>query len=210
MSGNITSRTNWTRSLTIVTLIAIAGAVIGCLASGRPVETNRFYLTSSAGPVLFDHGTHADDADSCAVCHHDLYSAALATDCAECHDDGYEPDDVSHTRLKEIHSQDCTTCHEQAAGDEQATSCRACHTSGSQSDALPDSCNRCHDDDITADLLEHDEYLEIEEHSCLSCHSPSSASETYHTSCTSCHLENGPDRFSAADGGVACGACHLL
>jgi len=210
MSGNLRKRRNWIRSLTIVAIVAGAGAVLGSLAPQEPVTTERLYLQSSAGSVLFDHGKHSSDAESCAVCHHDLYGAEPVTACIECHDEGFSADDISHTRLKEIHSRDCSTCHEQSREDDQATSCRECHSTTQDSDTRTVSCTECHDDDsYSPEIMEHDEYLEIDDHSCLGCHAPSTVSEVFHTNCSNCHLETAPDRFATDGGEVSCGACHL-
>lgn len=209
MSGNNRNRRNWTRSLTVVSLIAAAGAVIGCLATGGAVNADRVYLQNTAGAVLFDHGKHGSLSESCAECHHTLYGASQATACDECHNDGFSADDISHVRLKEIHNRECSTCHEQSIDNEQAVSCRKCHPAMQQSDTRTNSCTECHDDSYSPDMMEHDEFLDIADHSCLGCHSPGSVSEVYHTNCSHCHLETAPDRFAKAGGEVACGACHL-
>ncbi len=167
MSGNIRNRRNWTRSLTVVTLVAVVGTIIGCLADDGAVQTDRIYLQNTAGAVLFDHGEHSNSADSCVTCHHNL------------------------------------------RGDEQAASCRECHPGTQQSEKQTLSCTECHDDSFTPDMMEHEEYLEIDDHSCLGCHAPQSVSQVYHTNCSNCHLENAPDRFTKTGGDVACGACHL-
>lgn len=208
MSGNVRDRRNWTRSLTIVMIVAITGAVIGCLADGKKAETNRIFLKSTAGAVLFDHGKHGQSADSCIQCHHDLYSAAQATACIACHDEGVSPDDFDHANLKEIHSNDCFRCHQPKA-DAKAASCRECHPGTQPSQTVTASCNECHDDSFTPEMLTHDEYLDVEDHTCLGCHAPRSVSEAYHTNCTSCHLEKSPARFAGTDGKAVCGACHL-
>lgn len=208
MSGNIQGRRNWTLSMTVALLVAVAAAVIGCMTRNDEVVTDRLYLKSTAGNVLFDHGTHSDTTDSCAACHHDLYGAAQAVSCENCHDD-VEPADFEHAELKEFHTQDCATCHEQTADEDQATSCRNCHPGFQESEARTVSCNDCHDDDYEPEIMEHDEYLEIDDHSCLGCHTPGSISEAFHASCTNCHLEAAPDRFAHADGSVMCSGCHL-
>lgn len=209
MSGNIQNRRNWTRSLTIILLVAVIGAVIGCLANTKTVTTDRVYLRSTAGAVLFDHGEHASSADSCATCHHDLYASELATSCEECHDDEFTPNDVSHAEMKEIHNRDCTTCHEQVTPNDQAASCRECHPGMQPEEKNTLNCTECHDDDYTPDMMTHDEYLEVSDHACLGCHAPQSVSEVYHTNCSSCHLDTNPDRFTDAGGELLCGACHL-
>jgi len=211
MNGNLGQRRNWTRSLTIVIAIAFAGAVIGCLADNRTTQTDRIYLRNSAGAVLFDHGKHGTTAESCATCHHPLYSAAQATACTECHTEsaGHTPADVSHEGLKTIHSRDCSVCHEQVQDSSKATSCRDCHTATQPGEELTKKCSECHDDGFTPDMLTHDEYQEIEDHSCLGCHSPRTFSEANHTNCTGCHLKSAPERFAKPDGTAVCGACHL-
>jgi hypothetical protein len=209
MSGNIRNRRNWTRSMTVVMLVALIGALIGCLADKDQKKTDRIYLQNSAGAVLFDHEKHKNSAQSCAQCHHDLYTAAQATSCEECHDDGFVADDFNHDDLKEIHSLDCAKCHQQNDDNHQATSCRECHPATQKSDKSANNCAECHDDSYSPEIMEHDEYTEIDEHSCLSCHSPRAVSEVFHTNCTNCHLQTLPDRFAKAGGDVSCGACHL-
>lgn len=210
MSGNNQNRKNWTKGLTILSLVVIVGAVIGCLANSKEVTTDRVYLRNSGGSVLFDHGKHSQAAESCAQCHHDLYSAAQATSCEECHDEGVVAEDFSHARLKEAHNRDCARCHEEIAEEKKPASCRECHPGMQPSETNTNSCLECHDDDsYTPDMLEHDEYLEVEDHSCLGCHTPQAVSQVYHLNCTSCHLETLPERFTTSGGDVSCGACHL-
>lgn len=168
MSGNIQKRRNWSRSLTMVILLAAAAAIVGSLTDNGAVATDRVYLQASAGAVLFDHGEHSTVADSCVVCHHNVTE------------------------------------------DDDPESCRECHRTSPQSDVHTVSCTECHDDEsYTPDLMEHDEYLEIEDHACMECHSPRSLSQVYHINCTNCHLENAPERFADDGGAVTCGACHL-
>jgi hypothetical protein len=210
MSGNLPDRRNWTRSLTVVVVVAVAAVIGGYLIDSNAVETDRKYLRATAGPVLFDHGAHQSEyVASCATCHHPLFAAAQAVSCADCHDDGRDKDDLDHDSLKELHNQDCSQCHEQQAGDEQASSCRQCHPTLQQEEADTVGCASCHDDSYTPEIMSHDEYLEIEEHSCLGCHAPRSLADAYHTTCSNCHLDTSPERFAQADGEVSCGACHL-
>lgn len=209
MSGKPRGRRNWTLSLTIALCVAAAAAVVGGMTGSEAVETDRLYLRSTAGNVLFDHGKHNQTVESCAACHHDLYGAEQATPCAECHDDEIDPAEFEHAELKEFHGRDCATCHEQTADSDQAVSCRSCHPGIQESEGRTVGCTECHDDDFEPDMMEHDEYLEIEDHSCLGCHTPGSVSESFHTNCTSCHLEEAPDRFVNADETVKCSACHL-
>jgi len=208
MSGNPRDRRNWTLSMTFALLVAAGIAVLGVLVGEKSVATSRYYLTNSAGNVLFDHGAHSEAADSCATCHHTLYGAAQAISCEECHDD-YEPEDFEHAELNEFHGQDCSNCHEQVNDDDQAASCRDCHLSVQESETQAISCSECHDDDYQPDMMDHDEYLEIEDHSCLGCHAPRALAETYHASCSDCHLEEAPGRFALSDGSADCSGCHL-
>ena len=209
MNGDIRNRRNWTRSLTIVMLVAAIGALIGCLADKGEKRTDRVYLQNSAGAVLFDHEKHKNSTDSCAQCHHDLYSAVQAVSCEDCHDAGFTADEYSHAELKDFHNLDCAKCHEQEDDNAQAVSCRECHPIARTSDTLTMSCTECHDESYSKEMMAHDEYTEIDEHSCLGCHAPKSVSDAYHTNCTSCHLETVPTRFTTAGGEVSCGACHL-
>lgn len=209
MSGNIRDRRNWTRSLTIVMIVAVVAIVIGCMVDADSGKTNRLYLKSSAGAVLFDHEKHSQDAESCSLCHHDLYGAEQVVTCVECHEEEVDASEFDHSELKDIHSRDCSTCHEQSVEDDQAVSCRTCHPGVQENDKNTVGCIECHDDSYSPDMMQHDEYMEMEEHTCLGCHAPKSVSEAYHTNCSHCHLKNAPERFSSADGKVQCGACHL-
>lgn len=209
MSGSNQNRKNWTKSLTIVMLVAVVGAVIGCMGKTDETKTDRVYLRSSAGSVLFDHGQHSQTEESCAKCHHDLYSAAQATSCADCHDEGFEAEEFDHAQLKEAHNRDCSKCHEETGTDIKPISCRECHPGMQPAEKNTNSCQECHDDDFTPDMMQHDEYLEVEDHTCLGCHTPQSVSQVYHLNCTNCHLETLPDRFANKGGDVSCGACHL-
>lgn len=210
MSGNTQNRRNWTKGLTIVLLVAVAGAVIGSMGNGKETTTDRAYFRNSAGAVLFDHGEHKSSAESCAQCHHELYSAAQATSCDDCHDEGFTAEDVDHATLKEAHSRDCSKCHEESGEGIEPGSCRECHPGAQPSDTQTVSCQECHDDDsYEPAMMGHDEYLEVEDHTCLGCHAPQTVSQVYHTNCTNCHLETVPDRFTINGGDVSCGACHL-
>ncbi len=208
MNGNSQKRRNWTYSLTIVVLVAAAAAILGYIIAPPIGKADRAYLVSSAGNVLFDHGKHSEKAESCAQCHHNLYDSTFAVSCSDCHDDDMDADDFEHTELKSFHERDCSKCHEQVENNTQATSCRECHLTQKDSNEQPISCSDCHED-YTPDIMEHDEYLEIEDHSCLTCHTPTIVSEAYHTNCTRCHLEYAPKRFADNDGKTVCGACHL-
>ena len=210
MSGNHPPRRNWTRSLTIVSLLAIGAAAIGILSSNKQdaAATERVYIRNSAGAVLFDHAKHSESAESCAVCHHPLYSAEQATSCADCHDEGVSAEDVDHETLKENHGRNCATCHE-AAEPVEVLNCRSCHETTAPAEPVAKSCSDCHDDGHEPGIVSHDEYLEVDDHSCLGCHTPQTISQTYHAQCISCHQETGAERFVTAEGEVSCGSCHL-
>jgi hypothetical protein len=209
MSGDIQERRNWTGSLTIVVVVAVAAAIIGSLVGVEAEKTERLYFKNTAGAVLFDHESHSQAAASCAACHHELYSSALSTECKSCHGEGFDPEDFKHSELKEIHNRDCGQCHQVRDEEVHGTSCRECHPGAQQTETTTLSCTACHDDDYSPEMLSHDEYLEIEDHSCLGCHQPQSVSTVYHTNCSHCHLETSPEKFAQADGEVRCGACHL-
>lgn len=195
--------------MTAAVLVAAAAAVIGGMAGAGNEETDRVYLRSTAGSVLFDHGKHSETAESCAVCHHDLLAGEQFVSCQECHGDDIDPAEFAHADLKEYHGGDCLKCHEQAAGDDQAQTCRECHPGTQENEEKTVGCTECHDDGFTPDMMGHDEYLEVEDHSCLGCHQPGSVSEAYHANCTACHMETSPKRFADPEGGVVCAACHL-
>jgi hypothetical protein len=208
MSGSNSRRRNWTVSITGALLVAIIAALIGFMKDDTSTATDRYYLRNTAGNVLFDHGRHSEDADACAACHHSLFGAEVAIGCEECHD-SFAVEDFEHGELSEFHGWDCATCHEQAEDDDQAASCRSCHPANQQSESRLIDCEECHDEGYEADMMTHDEYLEIDDHSCLGCHVPGSIAEVYHQSCTPCHLEAAYERFTRADGSVNCGGCHL-
>lgn len=209
MNGNFRDRRNWTRSLTMVVIVAVVAVVIGCMVDKKADKTDRFYLKSAAGAVLFDHEKHSQATESCAQCHHDLYGAEQAILCAECHDEELDSNEFDHSELKEIHNRNCSKCHDVIAEEDQIVSCRTCHPGLQEGEQNTVSCTECHDDGYSPDMMQHDEYMEMEEHSCLGCHTPKSVSEAYHTNCSHCHLETSPERFTQAGGDVNCGACHL-
>ena len=209
MSGNWRNRPNWTLSMTVVVLAALAAAFVGSVTTEEPAAAERFYLRNSAGSVLFDHDKHQETVDSCAACHHDLLGSGAGISCAECHGDDVDPADFEHAELKEYHEANCLNCHEQEKEDTEALSCRSCHPAVQENEPGFNGCSDCHDDGYEPDMLEHQEYLEIEDHSCLGCHTPESTSEAYHAGCFSCHIEESPERFLNQDSTVNCGGCHL-
>lgn len=208
MSGNHRGRRNWTHSMTVAVLVAAAAAVVGYMSGDAAGKADRKYLQSTAGSVLFDHGGHNEAVEACVQCHHDLLGSAVATSCDECHDEDVEADDYEHAELKEIHGRQCSQCHEQVKEDDKAVSCRSCHPGIQEESVRTVACSECHED-YTQDMMEHQEYQEVEDHSCVGCHAPASLSEAYHVNCTACHLESSPERFADPKGEVICGACHL-
>ncbi|TKB27539.1 hypothetical protein FCL47_05225 [Desulfopila sp. IMCC35006] len=103
----------------------------------------------------------------------------------------------------------CVTCHHNIKTENEAGSCRECHPGVQASETKTLACITCHDDSYTSDMMEHEEYLEIEDHSCLGCHTPISVSSAYHKNCSDCHLKNSPEKFTTANGELLCAACHL-
>ncbi len=101
----------------------------------------------------------------------------------------------------------CIDCHHDLAG------------------PIVNACTDCHDDDsYTPDLVDHEELLEIEDHSCDGCHEIADDDQArscrachggpdlagiYHDHCNACHLEADAARFAADDGAARCSACHL-
>ena len=209
MSGSFRDRRTWTRSLTVATGVAAIATVAGFLVDAGSSTTERHYLRTMAGNVLFDHGGHRAGSALCVDCHHELWSAEQAMDCNDCHGEGYAADDFDHADVKELHGRDCSLCHVQSEESEAAASCRACHPGTQSSEVVTSSCDDCHDDGYTAEMFGHDDYMEFDGHACLGCHAPRSVSDAYHLSCSHCHLETRPERFSDTNGGVACAACHL-
>ena len=208
MNGNNRKRKNWTLSLSIAVGVALAAAVIGCMGGQPTGQADRIYLSATAGSVLFDHGTHQENADSCVSCHHDLLSAELTSTCADCHDDDRTSDNFEHAELKEFHERNCVTCHE-STNDREPVSCRDCHNKAQASEIRTVTCQECHDDSFGPAIMSHDEYQEIEDHSCVGCHNPATVSEVYHTNCTGCHTVNAPERFLDESGAPVCASCHL-
>lgn len=82
--------------------------------------------------------------------------------------------------------------------------CVACHHALVRSDAY--ACSDCHDDpDYTHGVFDHDELLEIEDHTCDGCHEPEP--DTAAVGCRTCHpaVADAPD--AAADP-ADCQQCH--
>jgi hypothetical protein len=196
--------------------ILFAGLCISCLIVGSaigyfyrpPTNSSRFYLDNTGGAVLFDHGFHTKQVESCAECHHDLFMVDEMTMCTECHDEQMLAEEFTHQELIEIESHECSSCHT-VNNERKEQSCRACHPQLQQETTTLVSCSECHDDEYTSELLTHDEMQELDGHSCDGCHHPQSLSDSYHRQCNSCHLRENAQLFSASDGQARCSACHL-
>lgn len=209
MNGNNKGRRNWTFSMTIAVAVAGAAAVIGCLtAEPERGNADRAYFKNTAGSVLFDHGKHGQIVE-CATCHHELLSGRQSTECTDCHDEGVAADDFEHSELKQFHNRDCLRCHELVADQNPTSSCRDCHSATQENEQRTVNCRECHDDGFSPEIMAHDEYLEIEDHTCLGCHNPDSISGAYHINCTGCHLAISPEKFADNNGAAQCSACHL-
>lgn len=129
------------RALQTLTLVGLVLGVIGFLQGAPESRGKRFYLRSEGGAVLFEHTRHADRADACVVCHHDL--AGEVCSCLDCHEDpDYTPDSEDHEDLVEYHERACDSCHEIAGADE-AVSCRECHDDD-LAEAYHAQCSACH------------------------------------------------------------------
>jgi len=131
------------RFLLVVGNVALAVGVYGYLSAEPGPDAGRVFLTSNAGPVLFTHADHADRAEACVACHHDL-AVDLVASCDDCHDEGeMEPDMVEHADLQAIDGHECDGCHE-IAPDEDAEGCRECHEAAEIADVYHGQCNGCH------------------------------------------------------------------
>ncbi|THB70015.1 MAG: hypothetical protein D6B25_20680 [Desulfobulbaceae bacterium] len=209
MNGNVPGRQNWTRSLTVLLLIAAVATIAGYLMHVEADAKGRFYLTSSAGSVLFDHTEHSQILDSCAQCHHEQYSAEFIFGCIDCHDDDLSPETFAHEELITLHDRSCDKCHPSNAEQTSPSSCRQCHPAVQAEEKQSPVCLECHDEDYTPGMVSHDELVEIEAHQCGDCHASRSISEAYHSNCIPCHLKSAPQKFAQEDGTIVCGTCHL-
>jgi len=207
MNGKVGSQS---RSLLLVIVAVGAGlvGVAGYWSTNEPLDTDRYYMHSSAGAVMFEHRTHADASDGCESCHHDMFLSESRQACDDCHGGDFTAGDFDHDELKAIEAHTCGTCH-QIDGSAQAQSCRKCHPAAQEAEQVIVACIKCHDDDYTPDLLTHDEMQEMHVPGCESCHNCRSISEVYHEQCNRCHLAEDSERFAAGDGSVRCEMCHL-
>ncbi len=194
--------------LIVLALGAALVGVAGYWVESEPANTDRYYLESSGGAVVFEHQAHVDVTDGCERCHHDLLSSDSRYACNECHGEDVVADDFDHDDLKAIEAHTCGTCH-QVSEPAQPQNCRECHPSAQEEDQLAVACVQCHGDDYTTDLLTHDDMQEVHDQSCTGCHNARSISAVYHEQCTRCHLIEKRELFATGEGSVRCERCHL-
>jgi hypothetical protein len=128
-------------TLGLFTAVCAAAAVVGYVAGEPDAGTDRFYLRSDGGAVLFEHARHVEQGADCVACHHELAGEVVA--CAECHDDpDYVPGLAAHAELLEHHERACAECHEVAPA-EDVVSCRECHED-EMSAVYHAGCSGCH------------------------------------------------------------------
>ncbi len=194
--------------LIVVAVVAAAVAAGGYLRGAPPPTTDRIYLRSIGGAVVFGHAEHQARVASCLPCHHELILGDPIA-CATCHDADVTFDLASHDELVQIDGHTCDGCHASADAT-GARNCRACHASEVEGATSVHACSDCHDDATYGPAtLPHASLVTIEGHSCDGCHTPRALAEAYHATCNGCHLRAAPQRFAAADGGATCAACHL-
>ncbi|HUV29711.1 MAG TPA: cytochrome c3 family protein [Acidobacteriota bacterium] len=193
--------------LIILTVVAAVAAVGGYWVGEESSDTSRFFLSSSGGDVVFEHGAHTEMAAGCESCHHDLLLADSRQPCSTCHGDDVAAEDFDHDDLKTISAHSCETCHE-VNDQAEAGSCRSCHPSAQDAEPQTVACGQCHDG-YSADLMTHDEMQEIEGHACEGCHVIEAVSTVYHRQCEGCHLAESPEKFATETGESQCQSCHL-
>lgn len=112
----------------VLLLIGVVG--YAALPEKSPPEPVRIVYPVTAGNVLFDHKTHADETGyglSCGDCHHTLAEDeyADAQSCTECHDP-VEGDEEVPKRADAFHRQ-CAGCHEDYEAGPAQKQCALCH-----------------------------------------------------------------------------------
>lgn len=198
-----------TITLIILTIVCFLVGSATYYFEESPQNTDRYYIDNSGGAVLFEHGVHGDQSESCADCHHPLFSVTDMTSCSECHDEDVLAEDFSHKEMIEIEDHNCSFCHP-VNEDVQPQSCGSCHPKLQEESEAVINCMECHDDSYTADLLTHDEMQEIEDHTCEGCHNAKSLSDSYHKQCNGCHAKENEELFIDSEGKTKCSACHLI
>lgn len=194
--------------LILLTVLAFIVGFMGYLSTAESSSGNRFFMHNKGGDVLFEHSQHQQTVENCAGCHHEILSADERVECNECHDD-MEAEYFTHADLKQVESHQCVTCHK-IDETRNPQNCKACHAKNQDEETKGVDCLKCHDDpEYNADLLNHDEFCEIEGHECTGCHNPQSSEGVYHQQCNDCHRLENENYFFEPDGSVRCQACHL-
>lgn len=194
-------------AILLFAVIMFAIAAAGYFSDTTSSTPDHYFIKNAGGDVLLKHRDHAKDLQ-CADCHHDLLSSDDRTACFECHGDDVDAADFEHAELLEVEDHRCTTCHNSLA-DKTPVNCRTCHEQEVKGTTSTAGCAECHDEDVTPDLLTHDEMIAVEAHGCYDCHSVMSVSDAYHQQCSGCHIKSGQARFVNADGNARCEICHL-
>ncbi len=195
-------------SLYSLTLVAYLIGIAGFFYQDALESSDRFYLRSTAGDILFEHKKHIKTTENCADCHHNIIFSDERTSCSECHDDDFSEEDFIHTELKDIEEHTCTGCH-RTDESKKPENCRFCHSNGEDFESSDIKCIECHDSNYTPELLTHDEMQDIEGHQCTGCHQPKNISDIYHSQCNTCHKKNNQDIFFDSEGKISCNRCHL-
>lgn len=152
------------RFLVVLAVLALAVGIYGYLGATPTAQSGRVYLTNNGGPVLFTHAAHAEQADGCIDCHHDL-AVDLVASCDDCHDEGeMDADMLEHADLQSIEDHSCDGCHE-IAPDEDAAGCRECHETAEIAHIYHQQCNGCHLDQAQARFATDDAQVR-----CEACH----------------------------------------
>ena len=200
-------------SLMLLFLIASILAVTGYQQVPQTDSEKRLYFQNSGGPVLFDHEQHADRAEGCENCHHQLYSADVYAECVECHDDDFSVDDFSHTELLEIEDHECAYCHD-IHDEREPQNCRQCHSQALLEPVIENNCVNCHDfqrgdDEWEEANISHEQMLEAHENDCTNCHAVETISSAYHSQCIKCHDYESARVFGKVAAEWDCQSCHL-
>ena len=124
-----------------LTVVGLAVGLVGYVQGSPEATTERFYLASDGGAVLFEHTRHAQHTEGCVQCHHDLAGEVFS--CQECHEDpDYNAELAEHSELLEFHERACDSCHD-IADDSEAVGCRECHEED-LARIYHDQCTSCH------------------------------------------------------------------
>ena len=105
----------------LMAIMFVVGFVCySALSQEPPEEPVRIMFKTTAGKVLFDHKTHAEDYGvACDDCHHEEQEGTSSCSGEYCHGPESDP-----TRADALHS-NCKDCHED--GGAGPVECAACH-----------------------------------------------------------------------------------